>query len=306
MELVSIIATVFFGILSVVLSIYLYRRKKYPGKIMYVRHNTTDVVNSVADNFSEIKILYKNRPIDKKIVYEKGTFLNNGEIDLSNESIKVKLPNNYKWIEYRITNNSEGIICNTEKIDDSTIAIRFDLLKKEEFIQIEGLCGKIEENNESKWTELYFKHRIANTSKIEKSTLQVSEHPLIFTLLMIMMLFYLGLCFGMPLIDNTHYVYYKETFSQTDILYSAKFYNDLVVLRSSNSDKKISVTVEEFNKNYKAVNYELTYWESVYREKEMIALFFICFLGILFLFLKGMYKYKKDKKLFNLFNNKLG
>ena len=76
-SIIGIIATLVFGILS----IDLFKRKKYPGKITYVNIYFVNLLNSIANNFKDLQLFLKNQAINTNIIYIKGAFINNGDIE---------------------------------------------------------------------------------------------------------------------------------------------------------------------------------------------------------------------------------
>ena len=321
MEMLSIILTVFFGILSIFLSIYLYKRKKYPGKIIYVKHTSIDLLDSVANNFSEIKLFYNDQLLNKNIVYVKGKLLNVGEIDISDNSINVQLPNNYQWIDIRLK-CSEGINIEIEKKNNNTITIKFDLFRKEEFIQFEGLYGVINTEIESEKVDLIFSHRIANTSKISKEIIDrkkyFSRMINVVALLVTIWAFFLSiypsyLSHSKGLDDDSYLRISKiantDTIPHTilDSLYKMKK-NYIVIKNHNNITDTIFIRGTDYNNinflyNDKREKYiSNSYIEKTKRIDKMVLILSIISLIILSILIFEIAMYLKNKRLSKLIN----
>lgn len=63
--IIGLVATLVFGFLS----LDLIKRKKYPGKISCIKLSVISLLNDVARNFKEIKLLHNNNPIEQNLVY---------------------------------------------------------------------------------------------------------------------------------------------------------------------------------------------------------------------------------------------
>lgn len=165
-------ATIIFGWLS----IGLYNRKKYPGKISYVKLAVVNLLNDIANNFKDIKLLHDNHPIKNNLVYLKGAFINNGDIDIKTNigenSITLSLPTDYKWVDFTITSHSDDLDCKISQMPENKKKISFDIFKKDEFIIFEGLIDAPQKIESDSFDSIVkFNHRIENTSKINVETI---------------------------------------------------------------------------------------------------------------------------------------
>jgi len=163
----GLLATIIFGWLS----IGLYNRKKYPGKISYVKLAVVNLLNDIANNFKDIRLLHNNHPIKNNLVYLKGAFINNGDIDIKTligeNSITLSLPTDYKWMDFTITSHSDDLDCRISQTTENKEKISFDIFKKDEFIIFEGLIDAPQKIESKSFEDIVkFNHRIENTSKI--------------------------------------------------------------------------------------------------------------------------------------------
>ncbi|MGN0003375.1 MAG: hypothetical protein ACI35V_08070 [Sphingobacterium composti] len=123
-------------------------------------------------NFNEIAILFENKPIKDNLIYIKGCFINDGEIDIEGEKIErpinISIPENYNWINCKITGTSPDLKCSYEIKDSKNLQFDFGLFRKNEFYQIEAIIEATEEieKHNNIFDELKFTHRISQTQKI--------------------------------------------------------------------------------------------------------------------------------------------
>ena len=93
---------------------------------MYV----VSLLNDVAKNFREIKLLHNNNPMEQNLVYIKGAFINNGDIDIKSvtteNSIIMSLPDDYNWVDLTISSHSENLACTTSTLSDNKKKIKFE------------------------------------------------------------------------------------------------------------------------------------------------------------------------------------
>jgi hypothetical protein len=168
LAIIGIILTVIFGIP------YVIKKKRYPGKITFIKQSSIGLFDSIVKNFSEISILYNNNPIKENLVYIKGCFLNDGDIDIEGEkiekSLNVGLPENYKWINCNITKASKDFNCRHILKGSNELQFEFGLFRKNEFYQMEAIIEapmNNENNSNNILNILKFNHRIPHTQKIK-------------------------------------------------------------------------------------------------------------------------------------------
>src|SRR5690606_41800255 len=109
LTIIGLVATFVFGFLS----INLFKKKRYPGRITFLKQSSISLFNSIVKNFNEIAILFENKPIKDNLIYIKGYFINDGEIDIEGEKIErpinISIPENYNWINCKITGTSPDL-----------------------------------------------------------------------------------------------------------------------------------------------------------------------------------------------------
>jgi hypothetical protein len=283
--IIGVVATLVFGFLS----FDLFKRKKYPGKITYVKLSLIDLLNNVANNFKEIKLLHNDSPIKKNIIYIKGALLNNGDIDingqLTEKDISAQLPENCKWLDIKATEFSEGLSVDINITNDNKAIFKFDLFRKSEFVQFEGLIEvkEIELSADNIESGIVFNHRIENTSKIEKKNLltkkeikKKKKNAIVFSIGFLLIL----LVFASTFIFNvfgtkSEKVFFTKNNSANNEFYQIRLKDSMVELNPiSTNIEEFSIPIKEFNITYKASEKQLTFWEKFKEEYWILSLQF--------------------------------
>jgi hypothetical protein len=124
-----------------------------------------------------IEINYQGKTLDSYLILFKGTICNNGNSDIDKTRIHnpllIKTNDEYKWLEANVSDIPDGAIVALTKIDDTSLKLDWDLLKKDEQIEFEALIEipqnkEIEEITESFYNSITFDFRITDVNKIEK------------------------------------------------------------------------------------------------------------------------------------------
>jgi len=298
------IATIVFGFLS----IDLFKRKKYPGRITYVKLSLIDLLNNVASNFKEIELLHNNQPINKNIIYIKGALLNNGDVDinskLTEKDITMELPERCKWLDIKPTNLSEGLNVKIHTDGKRKASFEFDLFRKNEFIQFEGIIESesYEISSDEIDSSSQFSHRIENTSKIEKKTLlsereikRKKRSAIIFSIGLFAIILTITASLFLNIFGaNKETVYFKEVGNNSKYFYAIKLDNNKIIVSPKNGGEKADLTIEEFNLKYQASNDKLNFWQK-FKDSYMIITVQLGF--ILIIVISDLVEINKARKL---------
>lgn len=311
LTIIGLILTVVFGIWGIIITI----RKRYPGRITFVEENAIGLFNSIIKSFSEIKIQYNDDPISEQMIYLKASFINTGSIDLSTKDnshkLKIELPNDYKWINCKITGHSKDIECNLST-NNGEIVFDFDLLRKNEFIQFEAFA-EIKNTDRPASTfrkSLGFSHRIPNTAKVDKLTYldeeQIKDKRYEFKKNLI----FATLCL-LLIIGITAYNYIKKSSDlEYKYLSNGKEYVvnvstvglDQIKIEDSDKDFEKTITVEEFNSqtDLKAFITAPSLWGQL-KKLGILLIYVVLFSFFMITEYRAIYK---DKKIKNILENK--
>ena len=302
--IIGTVATIVFGFLT----IDLLKRKKYPGRLAYIKLSVVDLLNNVANNFNEIELLHNKQPINKNLIYIKGALLNNGDIDINSKvtekDITMELPEGCKWLDVKSTDCSDGLNASLQIESEQKACFKFDLFRKDEFVQFEGLVES--ESNEISSDEinsdLVFTHRIENTSRIEKKTLLTKKeikkkkrNAIIYSIGLLLFLLVFTAEFVFNLFGTRKEgLYYKNLASNNELVYSVKQNNGTILLSSIQNGEEIETNLQDFNAEFCATKYEMTFWEKFKDSYWMISFQFGLFVVIV---LWELLEIRKAKKL---------
>jgi hypothetical protein len=197
LSVISLIVTVvgaILGAFGILFGLYTYvKSKKYPGQITFVKEDCISLVDSIIRNLPNLNITYNEKSISDRVVLLKGYLVNTGKIDIKREMINnpiiLSLPEGYRWLEVKQVSSSSGIVADIHILSDNdrNIEFKFELLKREEFIQFEALAEvpDINEENKDKTEKppstilekaIAFDSRISDTGKIERLDLELGYY----------------------------------------------------------------------------------------------------------------------------------
>lgn len=299
------------GIWQIIIAI----RKRYPGKVTFVEENAIGLFNSIIKSFSEIKIQYNNLPISEQMIYLKASFINTGSIDLSTKDnshkLKIELPNDYKWINCKITGHSKDIVCNLSNTSRDLI-FDFDLLRKNEFIQFEAFAEikNIDRPASNFRKSLIFSHRIPNTAKIDKQSYldeeQIKDKRLEFRKNIIFATFFLFIVLGITTYNyvtkSTDLNYKYNEFEKEYVVKVTTKGLDKIKLTDKDSNFEKTISIEEFNTkaNLKAFISSPTLWNH-FKKFGFLLIYTALYIFFTITEYRAIYK---DKKIKNIIENK--
>jgi hypothetical protein len=171
--IVVILITIGFGIYSVVI----YKKSRKTVNLEFENKECYSLFRDDVNRLN-IELTYNKKPITNTLILLKARLKNNGQVDIDKNRIynplKVISNSDFKWLEATITSKPDGASASIEIIDSYNIQINWDLLKKDEFIDIEALSETTEnkELGEEKsvvfYNNLKFDYRITDLSSIRK------------------------------------------------------------------------------------------------------------------------------------------
>lgn len=267
------LATVIFGILSV----YLVKSKKYPGGLTFISEQTIGLFDSIIKNFPQIAITYNNKSIDQQIVLLKGFIVNSGSIDIKDdmveENLKLKLPENFKWLNVKIVDSTKGSKASTTIASDNELVFHLGLFRKNEFLRFEALAD-VPQTADKKISattilteEIKFEHRIADTSKVEIRPMDLELPNLkrkllpkvIFTTILLIYIIALIFLFRRSDVLSEFHYCLKEGDSITMLRATPNINNTVELKKIDGSDYK-TIPLQEFNANFQKT--EIKKWTS--------------------------------------------
>jgi len=294
------------GLILTIYSIYLVlRRKKYPGKITLVKENSVGLFNELANNFEDIKIEFKGKPIDKNIIHIKGSFINDGENDLNlNDSevpVGIYLCDELKWIKAKITKTSSNVNCKAEIENEQKLNFKCGYLKMNEFFQFEALIETYNPkfNSNNIFNYLDPKHRLINTQKIgvtsylsekQRQEKQRSVKSYMIYFLLIFMFFFGISAYKTYFTVSTEFEYLHE-----NKLYDATPLTDNTIeIEGIDNDLKQIITVSEFKQKFTPLILKKTYWAQL---RESIWFIVFMLLAYLLMIIWDILELRKSRQL---------
>lgn len=313
------LAFIFFAI-----NLYLFYKKKYPGKIVCYFDQQIPLLHSIVDSFEDVKIMFKNSPINKQLVILKMLLVNVGYRDITSEIIKtpivLKLPDFTKIYNLKILPSNPAIISNQSIIDDNSVKIEFDCLRVNEYLQLEllvddnsfgenskiGTLSNISKNN------LNFSHRIIDTEKIKVETLPVMKQGYrtpwikIWSVIIFMVLIICFLIFLPSIIkhdSSTEMTIMYPIVKKDSILFYAEVKsNNLTTMQLINEEqsfKKI-ISIDSLNSPYDKEQLSVRALPFYNAKSNFILETIFIFISLVFLifFIKQEYKMNEFRKIF--------
>lgn len=311
LAVLGIVLTIGFGIYS----IWQTKRNK---KNVSLEFNNEECYSLFRDDINRLNIFlsYDKKPITNTLILLKAKLTNNGQSDIDKTSIykplKIITNKEFKWLEVNITSSPNGAAIKSEIINENEVEVIWDLLKKNESIEIEALAETLNDEIGEKANEFYeklkFDYRITDLNKVQKEKKLSSGTKLQFFVGKFSIIFALAtIIFGATSIIlsyNPEYTFFpqKQNVNFTLNNDSTSFvgeidsnYRDELILKPLDSDEEINLSISEFNQNYKIENIRSSNLNS--EDAQLMLFIGIAYLimGLVLLFKKP---FKKLKRLF--------
>jgi len=176
LAILSVIATIIFGYFGIRYTLK-YRKRT---EIIFLKNSSISLFKTVVKNLDDIEIKFQGKRIDENLILFKGTFFNNGNVDIDksivHKPLEIELPADYSWIRHKLIDSSDGLIINST-INENKLIFDWDLLKEGEFFTFDSLV-EYKNISETDASELDFtkrliknmkiNHRITNLRKVDK------------------------------------------------------------------------------------------------------------------------------------------
>jgi hypothetical protein len=187
LALTGVVATLVFGVLS----IYLFARRRYPGRLVFMEEQCISLFEDLVKNLPQMQVLYEGSPVSDNLVLVKGLVVNVGAKDVSREMIEqplqVKVSEGFKWLTAKEVSSSPDFRGQVKVVNEETLEFDLGLFRCEEYIRFEALAEapRDEEPNRKEGADpakelrkaMQFRHRIADTAKIEVSSMPAASSP---------------------------------------------------------------------------------------------------------------------------------
>jgi hypothetical protein len=138
LAMVGLLVTIFLGYLGLKYTLK-YRKKT---EIIFLKNSSISLFKTIVKNLDDIEINYQGKKINENLILFKGTFFNNGNIDIEksiiHKPLEIELPKNYNWVMHKLIDSSEGLEINSSLADNKLI-FKWDLLKEGEYFTFDSL-----------------------------------------------------------------------------------------------------------------------------------------------------------------------
>lgn len=175
LAVIGLILSMYFGYLGIK---YAFKFRKKP-EIIFLKNTSISLFKTIVKNLDDIEINFQGKKIQENLILFKGTFFNNGNVDIEksviHKPIEIELPNNYNWVSFKIIDTSEDLDVKIEQ-NNNKLIFNWDLLKEGEFFTFDSLLEYKPEDQEKEvisigrrlLKDLKISHRITDLKSINK------------------------------------------------------------------------------------------------------------------------------------------
>jgi hypothetical protein len=304
------------GILGIIItlgfggySIWVYKKSKKKVSLEFRNKECYSLFREDVNRLN-IELIYNNTALNNTLILLKAKLINNGHVDIDKNRIytplKIISSDIYNWLEATVTSAPKGAKTSIELLSGQEVELNWDLLKQNEYVEIEALVeivGELEKEDE-KGTDFYnnlsFDYRITDLNSIQKEK-QISNSSRsrdIFKKTTKLMGI-LTIIIGVVLLSLEFFP--KLNFMEKQVVSYAinKDNNELVTIISSKNPNEITltidgntekITVKEFNELYQLKGIKRT---SIDAKRSR----FNSVIGIVYIIMGGLLLYLNRKKL---------
>lgn len=163
-------------IVTIVVAFLIYKLqkiRKYPSQLSYTILDESRVLKHVPDSFDALALKYNDYSVSEDMHYIEFMIFNPRTSDVGNDksrsAVTISLPDNSKWVDIRIKQESPSVGSSVSTQHDSTAELTFGLLKVNEAIILEGLIESSYFPQELEGRYLSLEHHICNLDKFRFS-----------------------------------------------------------------------------------------------------------------------------------------
>lgn len=267
----GILLTIVFGVYS----IWAYRKTKRRISLEFLNEQCYNLFREEVNNLN-IEILYKDKSINNPIILFKSRLLNSGTEDIDKSKIfkplKITITKEFKWLEANIINQPIGCVSSILIVNDNTLKIDWDLLKQDEYIDIEAIVEIIEKDKVEGlktlafFNSITFDYRITDLKEINKNGgLKITNRLIRLKTISYVLSIFISIC-GVLILSSNYIAPLKRHFVPLEPLYtiesSGKLYkcfvdktdDGLLLISDKTNMNETKLTVKNFNDNYKIID----------------------------------------------------
>lgn len=177
LAIIGVVSTVIFGYIGVRYTLK-YRKKT---NVVFLKNTCASLFKTIIRDIDDIEINFQGKKIDENLILFKGTFLNNGNVDIDksiiHKPLEIELPPDFSWKKYMIINASRGLDVELS-VNNNKLLFEWDLFKEGEYITFDCLIeykhvdGEEKDSNQDVsrvlLNDIKFNHRITNLKSVNK------------------------------------------------------------------------------------------------------------------------------------------
>ncbi|MDN5200166.1 hypothetical protein QQ008_02310 [Fulvivirgaceae bacterium BMA10] len=178
LTIIGTASSIAFGIYAV----FVHKNSKKKVSLYFQRNSCFCLFSNEVKRLN-IDFNYNKKPLSNSLILLNAEIVNNGQFDIDKNRIyqplSINSNKNYKWLETTIIRSPNGASTKIEIEDDNNVLVRWDLLKRNESIEIESLAEVIESDKGYSEREkaidffhgLSFDFRITDLNTIKKDNI---------------------------------------------------------------------------------------------------------------------------------------
>ncbi|MDN4166699.1 hypothetical protein QWY31_14405 [Cytophagales bacterium LB-30] len=311
LAIVGLLVTIFLGYLGLKYTLK-YRKKT---EIIFLKNASISLFKTIVKNLDDIEINFQGKKISENLILFKGTFFNNGNIDIEktiiHKPLDIELPTNYSWVRHKIIDTSDGLEVKSA-LNNNKLIFEWDLLKEGEFFTFDSLVEYKTEKEDNDTSDIGKKllknikinHRITDLKNVSKEN--SIPRPMPAGGLIIISLLLLGMVAGGFYVSFGQLLFPKyEVFTEANLQTGKQFVTlsaeneNMVSLLNQSGDKIQTFTKDELSTKLGATiqinKSKVNYWIMSILGFFSIT-YFIAWIGIIISQIREKRLYSKLKK----------
>lgn len=311
LEILFAIIGVVITLAGVIIGVYYTRKQNNTPHLTLIKNSCISLFKSTVKDLDDIEIRYQGKIISDNLILFKGTFFNNGNIDIDNsivhKPLTIFLPEHYSWKRNKIIDSSEGLDIQIKEVDNS-LEFYWELFKEGEYFTFDSLI-EYQTNQEDKndgdfqgnlFERINFRHRITNLRSITKeNTIPIPKRlrAVILTALVLLTITSFGLFMSIEQFLFPQYEIYQELLIDSTLTMVKIEPDGENSIELQNQEGKTIMKTSPLSYSKLATN-NITI-KKMRTQYIYIITGSVCGLLYLFLSIRFLYKQTKKRKLYN-------
>lgn len=170
LSLAGIVVSLVFGGWGVYLVL---RRGTYPAKLSFVCDQSVSLMEDFVSKLPNLKIQYRDVPIDANLLLLSGYVVNNGSVDITESMTEHPLscvfPDGCEVLEFQVRATALDLKVESEIISENSVAFRLGLFRRDESFHFQALVSvepKLKSESKKFFESIVWRHRIAGLGSV--------------------------------------------------------------------------------------------------------------------------------------------